>query len=89
VPDASILDTVLRIVSEHADTSAIPDDDLVDELGMDSLELVDLAMSIETEFNLPEIDIDPETIRSARDIANLVESYASTNASIRARIKTQ
>lgn len=70
----TIRDTVIAIVSEYADEPAKLDDNLVNDLGLDSLELVELALTIESTFDLPPFDIDPETIQTVRDVVNYVGS---------------
>lgn len=70
----SFRDTIISIVSEHADEPAKLDDNLVNDLGLDSLELVELALIIESTFDLPPFDIDPETIQTVRDVVNYVGS---------------
>ena len=50
-----VLDKVKEILSTQFDVDAdsiTPDTDIVDDLGADSLDLVDMLMSLEDEFNI-------------------------------------
>ncbi len=46
---------------------------IVDNLGADSLDMVDLVMSIEDEFELDVADEDVETIKTVGDIVRYIE----------------
>ena len=47
-----------------------------DDLGADSLDLVDLVMSVEEEFGVKVADEDLETIKTVGDIVNYIEERA-------------
>ena len=47
-----------------------------DELGADSLDLVDLVMSVEEEFGVKVADEDLENIKTVGDIVNYIEERA-------------
>lgn len=47
-----------------------------DDLGADSLDLVDLVMSIEEEFGVKVADEDLENIKTVGDIVNYIEDRA-------------
>ena len=47
-----------------------------DDLGADSLDLVDLAMSVEEEFGVKVADEDLENIKTVGDIVNYIEERA-------------
>ena len=50
------------------------DTDLQDDLGADSLDVVDLLMSIEDEFEIEIPDEEIENIRTVGDLVNYIES---------------
>lgn len=50
----------------------VPEADLVDDLGADELDLVELIMSIEEEFNFDISDEDAEKIKTVKDAFDLV-----------------
>ena len=47
-----------------------------DDLGADSLDLVDLVMSVEEEFGVKVADEDLENIKTVGDIVNYIEDRA-------------
>lgn len=56
--------------------SITPETDIVDDLGADSLDLVDMLMSLEDEFNIGEVP--DEMIEKIRTVSQLV-SYIEEN----------
>ena len=56
--------------------SITPDTDLVDDLGADSLDLVDMLMSLEDEFNIGEVP--DEIVEKIRTVGQLV-TYIEEN----------
>ena len=74
-----ILEKVKVILAEQFDideNEIAVETDLQDDLGADSLDVVDLLMSIEDEF---EIEIPDEEIENIRTVGELV-SYIEANA---------
>lgn len=64
---------VRQIIADHlcVDVEEIEDNvDLVDELGLDSLDLVEITYQIEDEFD---IRVDDEVIESLRTVNDIVE----------------
>ena len=51
-----------------------PETDLQDDLGADSLDVVDLLMSIEDEYEIEIPDEEIENIRTVADLVNYIES---------------
>ena len=49
---------------------------IVDDLGADSLDLVDLVMSLEEEFDVEIPDEQVENIKTVGDIVKYIEDYA-------------
>lgn len=49
------------------------DSDLADDLGASSLDLVDLAMSIEDEFGIEVPDDLLDTVKTVRDVVDFIE----------------
>jgi len=52
----------------------------VEDLGADSLDLVELVMAFEEEFSLEIPDQDAETMKSVGDALNYLKSKSSANA---------
>lgn len=74
-----ILEKVKVILAEQFDIDEAdiqPETDLQHDLGADSLDVVDLLMSIEDEF---EIEVPDEEIENIRTVSELV-SYIEANA---------
>ncbi len=51
------------------------DSNLISDLGADSLDVIDLAMSIEDEFDLEVPDDEIEKIKTVADIVKFVEEH--------------
>ena len=74
-----VLEKVKAILAEQFDIdedTLTADTDLQEDLGADSLDVVDLLMSIEDEF---EVEIPDEEIENIRTVGELV-SYIEANA---------
>lgn len=72
-----VLEKVKTILSEQFDAeedSITTETTLADDLGADSLDVVDLLMSIEDEF---EVDIPDEDVESIKTVGALVEYIES------------
>ena len=74
-----VFDKLKEILAEQIEVdpqSITLDTDIIDELGADSLDLVDLLMSLEDEFNIAEVP--DEVIEKVRTVGQLV-SYIEEN----------
>jgi acyl carrier protein len=71
-----VADLVLRIFAKRGIKRAVGDDDDLSENGLSSLELVNLMLAVESEFDLkiPERDMRPANFRSIARIEALVAS---------------
>lgn len=72
-----ILEKVKAILSEQFDVEedAITTDTVIeDDLGADSLDVVDLVMSLEDEFEIEVPDDEVENIRTVGDIVKYIEA---------------
>ena len=54
-----------------------PEKSLSNDLGADSLDVVELSMELEREFNLKFEDTDTEKIQTVEDLCKLIEEYNS------------
>lgn len=71
-----IYEKVKRIIAEQLDIdpeSITYDSSITDDLGADSLDVVDLVMSFEDEFDVEIPDDAVETIRTVSDIVKYIE----------------
>ena len=75
--DTMVLEKIKVILAEQFDVeedSLKNDTDLQDDLGADSLDVVDLLMSIEDEFEIEIPDEEIENIRTVGDLVSYIES---------------
>lgn len=70
----SKLDTIKKILSEQlgVDESAITADTSIEDLGADSLDLVEIIMNIEEEFGITVDDSAVEGLKKVGDIVNYI-----------------
>ena len=74
---AAMKDKVVEIIAnqlgiDHGDVT--PEASVVDDLGADSLDVVELVMALEEEFNLEIPDEEAEKIKSVNDIFSHLEN---------------
>ena len=72
-----VLEKIKVILAEQFDVeedSIKTETDLQDDLGADSLDVVDLLMSIEDEFEIEIPDEEIENIRTVGDLVNYIET---------------
>lgn len=77
---ASIEEKVVNIVVDKlgVDRSEVtPDAVFVDDLGADSLDLVELIMAMEEEFGLQIADEEAEKMRTVQDVINFIQARAA------------
>ena len=75
--DKSVEELVKEIIVEQLSVSAeevVPEASFVDDLGADSLDLVELIMTVEEEFNIEIPDEEAEKIKFVKDAINYVKS---------------
>ena len=77
---ATIQDRIRSIVASKlgiTEDEITPDKNLTNDLGADSLDVVELSMELEREFNLKFEDTDTEKIQTIEDLYKLIEEYTS------------
>ena len=75
----SVLDTIKEIVVEElaVDPDEVTDDaSFIDDLGADSLDIVELVMAFEEEFDLEIPDEDAENIATVNDAVEYINEHA-------------
>ena len=75
----SVEDKVKKIIAEKLGvdlSEVVPEASLVDDLGADSLDLVELIMSMEEEFDTDISDEDAEKIQTVQDAINFVKAQS-------------
>lgn len=73
-----VFETIAKIICEHLGSLKLdeiePETSLVDDLGADSLDAVEIIMAIEEEFSIEIPDDKFENLETVQDIVDLVES---------------
>jgi acyl carrier protein len=75
---SDVLDRVKKIVVENLDVEAdkvVEGASFIDDLGADSLDLVELVMAFEEEFNIEIPDDVQESIRSVGDAVTHIKAH--------------
>ena len=79
---AQILDKLRSLISEQLDVAAdevFEDSEFLSDLGADSLDIVDLVMKIEDEFNLEIDDEDAQEMQTVRRVIDYLEQTLQAN----------
>ena len=74
----SVENKVMKIIAEKLSVDmeeVVPEASFVDDLGADSLDLVELIMSMEEEFDMDISDEDAEQIASVKDAIDYINSH--------------
>ena len=72
----SVEEKVIKIIAEKLNVSedqVKPEASFVDDLGADSLDLVELVMAMEEEFEMEISDEEAEKLRTVGDVLNFVK----------------
>ena len=75
---ASVEARVKEIICEQLGVSTeevVPTASFIEDLGADSLDLVELVMALEEEYNVEISDEDAEKIRTVQDVLNYIGSH--------------
>ncbi|MBL7179695.1 MAG: acyl carrier protein [Pseudomonadota bacterium] len=73
----SIEDKVKKIIAEKLSVDleeVVPQASFVDDLGADSLDLVELIMSMEEEFDIEISDDEAEKLVTVQDVLNFIQA---------------
>ena len=75
-----MLDNIKEVVAEQLDVSVDEikeDSKFVEDLGADSLDVVELVMALEEEFDIEIPDEDAEKIQTVKDALDYIQSHQS------------
>jgi acyl carrier protein len=73
-----VLEKVKAILSEQFDVeedTITPETNIADDLGADSLDVVDLLMSVEDEFEIEVPDEEVENIKTVGELVKYIEDH--------------
>jgi acyl carrier protein len=76
--EQNLLDRVIRIVADKLNVSAdqiTADSTFADDLGADSLDVVELLMALEDEFQLTIEEDEAENIEAVRDVVRYIQDH--------------
>ncbi len=74
----SVKDKVIKIIAEKLSVEVeeiIPEASFVDDLGADSLDIVELIMSMEEEFDIDISDEDAEKLVKVKDVFDYINAH--------------
>ena len=77
---ATVQDKIRSIIASKLgleEDEITPEKNLSNDLGADSLDVVELSMELEREFNLKFEDADTEKIETVADLYKLIEEYVN------------
>lgn len=72
-----LFDTVKDIIANQLgmDSSKIkPESDIINDLGLDSLDIVELLMTLEEKWNIVAEDDDIKKLKTVQDVVNYIET---------------
>ena len=78
--ETNVDEKIKNIIIEQLGVSAdevVPEASFVDDLGADSLDLVELVMVLEEEFGKEIPDEDAEKIQTVQDVTNYIKSQST------------
>ena len=79
-PVSSRVNTIILEQLGVEKSTLVPEANLLDDLGADSLDVVELVMALEEEFGIQVPDEDVENIRTVGDILEYLEARTQAHA---------
>ncbi len=78
--DAEVLDKIKQIIADQLsidEDEVVPDASFIDDLGADSLDIVELIMAFEEEFDIEIPDEDAEKIKTVQNVIDYIKSHSA------------
>lgn len=78
--DAEVLDKIKQIIADQLsidEDEVVPDASFIDDLGADSLDIVELIMAFEEEFDIEIPDEDAEKIKTVQDVLDYIKNHSA------------
>mgnify|MGYP000869580705 FL=1 len=75
-----VLDTIKQIIADQLgidEDEVVPEASFIDDLGADSLDIVELIMAFEEEFDMEIPDEDAEKIKTVQNVVDYIKSYSA------------
>jgi acyl carrier protein len=75
-----VLDKIKEIIAEQLgidEDEVVPEASFLDDLGADSLDIVELIMAFEEEFDLEIPDEDAEKIKTVQNVIDYIKSHTA------------
>jgi acyl carrier protein len=75
-----ILDKIKKIIADQLgidEDDVVPEASFIDDLGADSLDIVELIMAFEEEFDLEIPDEDAEKIKTVQDVIDYIKNHTA------------
>ena len=73
-------DKVIDIIADRLGvdkSEVVPEAAFIDDLGADSLDLVELIMAMEEEFDIEIADEEAEKLRTVQDVLNYIKAHSA------------
>ena len=73
-------DKVIEIIADRLGvdkSEVVPEASFIDDLGADSLDLVELIMAMEEEFDIEIADEEAEKLRTVQDVLNYIKTHSA------------
>ena len=72
--DPRIVNILTECIKDISPSQIVPEAHIIDDLGADSLDTVEIVMRLEEEFNTQIMDEESEQMFTVQDIINYIES---------------